>query len=270
MSVTPQLEPLDKIRSNQMVKLLSSGKRIDGRDLHSFRDIKIEKNPIDKAEGSASVSMGKTQVLVGVKVDVGEPFPDTPNNGVLTVNAEFVPLAYEHFEPGPPSENAIELARIVDRGIRESGAIDLDKLVLIAGKKVYVIFIDIYILNHDGNLTDASEYAAINALTNTEIPNYEVTESGDVQRATGYSKLPVREHPFSTTLVKINDKLMVDPNLEEERISDVKVTMTLTKTGKICAIQKSGNGTFTVEEILEAEKVARKKSEEIRNKFYPE
>jgi exosome complex component RRP42 len=70
--------------------------------------------------------------------------------------------------------------------------------------------------------------------------------------------------------MKIDNKLIVDPNLEEERIADARFTIVLTKAGKVCAIQKSGDGTFTPEEILEAEKIARKKSEEIRKKFYPE
>ena len=72
---------------------------------------------IEKAEGSARVLLGKTEVLVGVKVETGEPFPDTPNEGVLTVNAELVPIASPNFEAGPPNEDSIELARVVDRGI---------------------------------------------------------------------------------------------------------------------------------------------------------
>jgi len=269
MSITSQVETLAKIRSKQMVELLSTGKRIDGRDLHSVREIQIEKGPIDKAEGSAYISLGNTRVLVGVKVETGEPFPDRPNDGVLTVNAEFVPLAYEFFEPGPPDENSIELARVVDRGIRESKAIELEKLVLTPGKVVYVIFVDIYILNHDGNLIDASAYAAINALTGTKIPDYEVTEKGEVKRTSSYSNLPVREYPVSTTWIKIDDKVMVDPNLEEEKIAEAKITITTTKEGKVCAVQKSCNGTFTPEEIIEVTRNAIKKCDEIRGKFYP-
>ncbi len=108
---------------------MDTGKRIDGRTLTDYREFTIEQGVIEKAEGSARVFLGKTQILVGVKVETGEPFPDTPNEGVMTVNAELVPLASPTYETGPPDETSIELARIVDRGIRESKAIDTEKLV---------------------------------------------------------------------------------------------------------------------------------------------
>jgi exosome complex component RRP42 len=266
MSVTSQIESIAKIRSKQMLDLLSSGKRVDGRDLHSYRDIKVEIGVIDKAEGSASVSLGNTKVLVGIKVETGEPFPDTPDEGVLTVNSEFVPLAYELFEPGPPDENSIELARVVDRGIRESKAIDLKKIAIVPGRKVFVIFIDIYILNHDGNLIDAAAFAALAALQNTKIPNYELTDMGDIKIKPGYTPLPMKEYPVSISMVKISDKLIVDPNMEEENIADSRITITTMSNERICAIQKSF-GTFTYKEILEAEKIAYEKSKEIRKKL---
>ncbi|MEM2816665.1 MAG: exosome complex protein Rrp42, partial [Candidatus Bathyarchaeia archaeon] len=150
-----------RVKQKQIAQLISKGKRLDGRDLYDYRDIKVEQGIIEKAEGSAKVLLGKTEVMVGVKVEVGQPFQDTPNDGVLTVNAELVPLASPTFEPGPPDENSIELARVVDRGIRESKAIDLPKLCIEPGKKVFVLFVDIYVLNHDGNLIDASALAAL-------------------------------------------------------------------------------------------------------------
>ena len=112
----------------------------------------------------------------------------------MTVNAELVPLAAPNFEPGPPDENSIELARIVDRGIRESKAIDTAKLCIEPGKKVFVVFVDVYVLNHDGNLIDAAALAAVSALMNTKMPNYEV-EDGEVKIKPGYSPLAAEEPP---------------------------------------------------------------------------
>ena len=146
--------------------------------------------------------LGKTEILVGVKVETGEPFPDTPNEGVMTVNAELVPwLAAASFEPGPPDENSIELARIVDRGIRESKAIDNEKLCIEPGKKVFVVFVDVYVLNHDGNLIDASALAAVAALLNTKMPNFEIKD-GEVKIKQGYTPLPLRSHPITITIGK--------------------------------------------------------------------
>jgi exosome complex component RRP42 len=69
----------------------------------------VEQGIIEKAEGSARVLLGKTEVMAGVKIETGEPFPDTPNEGVLTVNAELVPLASPTFEPGRQTKTLLNL-----------------------------------------------------------------------------------------------------------------------------------------------------------------
>lgn len=254
---------ITRVRIKQMEQLIEKSKRLDGRGLGDFREIKIEQGLIEKAEGSARVLLGKTEVLVGVKIETGTPFPDTPNEGVLTVNAELVPLASPTFEPGPPDENSIELARIVDRGIRESKAIDNEKLCIEPGKKVFVVFVDIYVLNHDGNLIDASALAAVAALLNTKMPNYEVKD-GEVIIKQGYTPLAMKCRPVTVTLGKINNKLIVDPWLEEEQVMDARLSIAFTDEGNICAIQKGGSGCFTPQQISEGMKLIKKKVAELR------
>jgi exosome complex component RRP42 len=257
---------LTKVRQKQIAQLIDAGKRLDGRELTDYRQFTIEEGLIEKAEGSARIRLGKTEILVGVKIETGEPFPDTPNEGVLTVNAELVPLASPNFEPGPPDENSIELARIVDRGIRESKAIDTSKLCIEPGKKVFVVFVDIYVLNHDGNLIDASALAAVSALVNAKMPNYEI-EDGEVKIKTGYSPLPLKSHPITVTMAKISDKLIVDPWIEEEQVMDARISMAINEEGNICAIQKGGAGFFSPQKILEASKLAQQKAAELRKKL---
>jgi len=254
---------VSRIRKQQIARLIADGKRIDGRGINEYRPIKVETGIIEKAEGSARVLLGRTEVVVGVKVQVGEPYSDRPNEGVFTVNSEFVPLASPEFEAGPPSEEAIELARVVDRGIRESGAIDLEKLCIIPGKKVYVIFVDIYVLNHDGNLIDASALAALAALINTKIPVH-VVEEDEVKKTNEYISLPVRNFPVAVTFASINGKLVVDPWLDEENVMNARLTITFEKDNKICAIQKGGEGTLSPQQIIEAVHIAREKAEELR------
>ena len=75
-----------RVRLKQITQLIEKGKRLDVRGLLDYRDIKVEQGVIEKAEGSAKVFLGKTEILVGVKVETGEPFPDTPNEGVQTLS----------------------------------------------------------------------------------------------------------------------------------------------------------------------------------------
>jgi len=255
-----------RVRLKQIEQMIEKGKRLDGRGLNDYREIKVEQGLIERAEGSARVLLGKTDVLVGIKVETGTPFPDTPNEGVQTVNAELVPLASPSFEPGPPDENSIELARIVDRGIRESKAIDTGKLCIEPGKKVFVVFVDVYVLNHDGNLIDASAIAAVSALMNTKMPNYEI-ENGELKIKTGYTSLPMKSHPVTVTVGKIGSNLIVDPWLEEEQVMDARMSMAINDDGNICAIQKGGSGYFIPQQVIEISKLVQEKAAAIRKKL---
>lgn len=257
---------ITRVKQKQITQMIDKEERLDGRDLTDYREMKIEQGIVERAEGSARVRLGKTEVVVGVKIEMGEPFPDTPNEGVLTVNAELTPIASPAFEAGPPDEESIELARIVDRGIRESKAIDTSKLVIEPGKKVFVIFVDIYVLNHDGNLIDASAFAAMAALLNTKMANYEIKE-GEFKIKPGYEQLPIKRHPITVTIAKIGNRLVIDPLLEEEQVMDARISYAIDDDGNICAIQKGGSGYFEPKQVLEAAKIAKDKVKEIRKKL---
>ncbi len=223
-------------------RLATQGMRIDGRNFDEIRPIKITTGYVPRAEGSALVELGETKVLVGVKIEPGEPFPDTPNMGIMTTNVELVPLASPTFEPGPPSEEAIELARVVDRGIRESHAIDMEKLVIEEGEKVWIVFIDMHILDYHGNLFDACGIAAIAALNNAIVPASRYGFGDDF-------KLPLNHYPVPVTFAKIGEWIVADPNLDEESIASARLTVTTNEEGKINAMQKGLYGTFTYDEV---------------------
>ncbi|RLI84457.1 MAG: RNA-binding protein, partial [Archaeoglobales archaeon] len=208
---------LMEVRKDYVLSKLREGERIDGRSFDEMRSIEIKTGIIGKAEGSAYVKLGNTQVVVGVKMQIGEPFPDTPDQGIIITNAELVPLASPTFEPGPPDENAIELARVVDRGIRHSEAVDLKRLCVEEGEKVWMVFIDIWALDDDGNLMDASALAAIAALLNTTVPAERFEVGNDFP-------LPVRDLPIAVTSLVYGDWIMVDPCRDELSVGRNTIT----------------------------------------------
>lgn len=249
------------MRNDYILKLLENDERLDGRALADFRSIKIEPDYIKKAEGSAKVTLGKTEVIAGVKLELDVPYPDMPDQGTLKTGAEFSPMADPEFSAGPPREDAIELARVVDRGIRESECIDLEKLIITPGEKCWVVFVDIHIINNDGNLIDASSLAAIAALLNAKLPKL---ENDKIVRTEFKGKLPVKAKPITVSIGKTLGKLLMDATKEEEELLELKLSIATVEDGKICAMQKMGKGTLTENDIDDIINIAHKKSKELR------
>jgi exosome complex component RRP42 len=254
------LEIMDDIRKDYVYDLVKSGQRVDGRGFREYREISVERDVIKRAEGSARVKIGNTEVLVGVKLDPGEPFSDAPDKGVIITNAELVPLASPEFESGPPNENSVQLARVVDRGIRGSEAIDLEKLCIEEGEKVWIVFIDIHVLDNDGNLVDAAALGAIASLLNIRIPN-------ERYGLTGENTLPMRDTPVAVTAVEIDGNILVDPNFNEENAATSRLTVISNADGTLSGMQKSGSGGLKEEEIAEVVEIGIEKAGEIREKY---
>lgn len=268
MSAVKKALVVEHLKRGQMNELFAKGKRLDGRGLLDTRELKIFPNVIEKAEGSARVMLGNTEVIAGVKVSLGTPFPDTPDQGLLVVSAEVLPLASPYAEPGPPDESTIELARVTDRGIRESAMIDVKKLVLQEGKWVYAVFVDVSILNVDGNLFDAVSAATVTALLTTKVPKYELQgaeSGGELKKTEEMTPLPIQTVPVAVTMAKIGDYLIVDPTSEEEAVMDARITFVSDDRGNICAGQKGLSGSFSPDQIAFAASTAKLKGEQIRS-----
>src|SRR6476659_8162667 len=228
---------VEQLRKQQMLEALLRGKRLDGRNFDSYRDLEIEIGIIDKASGSARVKLGNTEVIAGI-----------------------------HVETGPPDEEAIELSRVVDRGVRESKMLNLDKLSLIPGKIVYTIFVDCSIINSDGNLLDATSYAVVAALLTCKIPVF-VVQDDKVLNTGDFMPPPITTIPISVTAVKIGDSVLLDPTMEEEACMDARLTITTQSDGDFVALQKGYAGPFAISQILQSAEIARNKGEEIRSRM---
>ena len=248
---------MSEIKKDHIHKLLAKGRRVDNRAWDEFRPITIQSGYIETAEGSARVKIGNTDVLVGVKMSIGEPFQDTPNKGVLSTNAELIPLASPNFESGPPDENSIELARVVDRGIRESQMVDLEAMCIEPEKEVWIMFTDIYVLDYDGNLFDAAFLGAISALKNVMVP------AKDNDRGDDYP-LPIRHLPISVTAVQIENSILVDPTLDEEKVAEARLTVTTDENGDLRAMQKGLAGAFTLDQIYKCVETSQRLGNDLR------
>ena len=245
-----------------ILKFLSQDLRFDGRKPLDLRKVEIVIPASANAEGSATVRMGDTEVMAGIKLSIEKPYPDTPGQGNLVVNAELLPLSSPDFEAGPPGSESIEIARVVDRCLREAGAIDLKSLCITPGEAVWTVNVDICTINAAGNLIDVSALAALVALMNARMPAHE-DGAVDYKHLTD-EPVPLREKPIAVTVLKIGDRFVVDPTYEEEQAIDARLTVCVTEKGHLCALQKGGDMALGIDEIDAMAGIAIDKSKELR------
>jgi len=262
---------IPNIQRNRIRAYLKEGKRFDGRDLEEYREIDVEFGLSKNAEGSCKVKFGKTEVWAGVKLAPAEPYPDSQDEGTFMTSAELSPMASEDFELGPPKINSIELARIIDRGIRESGFIDFKKLCIKEGEKVWQVFLDIYAINDDGNLLDVAALAALAALANAKMPVYN-EEKGKVEHELTKNPLPLNKDlmAFNMTLHKIDNEFVVDPLREEEEISEYRISLAVADNkgkARITAMQKGKEGSISEKDLEKILKIVEDKHKELLPKI---
>ncbi len=247
---------------NHILALSKAHTRLDGRKADEYRKpISVEYGVVCTAHGSARVKIGETQVIAGIKLEIGSPFPDKPDEGSIMIGAELLPLSNPEFELGPPGIQAVELARVVDRGIREAKAIDFKKLCITQGEKVWLVVIDICPINDEGNLLDASALATIAAIKDARFPEFDgerITEKMTDDR------LPITCVPMSVTVLKIGNTFIVDPVSEEEKVLDGRLSVASLEDGTLCALQKGGNDGLTTDEIKQMIDIACTKGNELR------
>ncbi|KAK9042585.1 hypothetical protein V6N11_017652 [Hibiscus sabdariffa] len=227
---------------------LLSDIRIDGRKPFDFQGYQ----PL--RDGSAEVQLGQTRVMCVVTAKFVQPFRDRPNEGTLSIYTEFSPMADPSFEAGRAGESAVELGRIIDRGLRESRAVDTESLCIVAGKLAWAIRIDIHILDNGGNLVDAANIAALAALMTFRRPECSLGgEDGQeviIHPPEIRDPVPLIVHhlPIAITFGFFDERVMViDPTHNEEAVMAGRMIATINANGDICAIQKAGGEGAAVE-----------------------
>eukprot|EP01128_Nolandella_sp_AFSM9_P012875 TRINITY_DN9711_c0_g1_i1.p1 TRINITY_DN9711_c0_g1~~TRINITY_DN9711_c0_g1_i1.p1 ORF type:complete len:433 (+),score=123.16 TRINITY_DN9711_c0_g1_i1:107-1300(+) len=243
---------------------LREGLRVDGRAVFDYRALRIT---FGKEHGQVQIQLGRTRIYVVTTCKVIEPLPDRGTEGFFTFAVDFSPIASPKFEAGRKTAEGIELGRIIERGLRESRAIDTEALCIVAGEKVWSIRLDVHVMDDNGNLVDACSIAAITALYHFRRPDITIGETVTVHSITEKPPVPLSIHhmPLCVTfaIFQDGDVAIVDPNWKEERVMEGRITLILNIHKELCGVQKAGGVPLSPEAILKMAKIAMVKVKEL-------
>ncbi|KAI9312852.1 ribosomal protein S5 domain 2-type protein [Dichotomocladium elegans] len=246
----PVISPAER---DYITQGIESDCRADGRNRLEYRQLVLETGTLSQTNGSARCRLGESDVLVGVKVEIGEIEQGQRDQGRIVCNVECSPSASQQFEGRGADDLNNSLTLSLDRLFSgpQSG-LDLSKLCIVPGQQCWVIYVDAIVMDCAGNLFDCIVMAVRAALFDTRIPRTELHDLGDgeyefevvddVEDAvaiTGWDSLPI-----SVTLYKIGDRYILDPTILEELSSDVTLTVGINKNGNTCGIQKGAGGSI--------------------------
>jgi exosome complex component RRP43 len=212
-------------------KFLAEGIRPDARAFGEARKTACAAGMISNADGSASVQVGSTSVVAGVRLSPFRPPAIGSATGRLVVVVDMGQAASSH-SAARPDDRMQALSEFVTRTLQSACVLDEDSLIIKPGAAVWGITLTITCLNYDGNILDALLLVAVAALLDTRVPAVELNESGAVvecdkpTRALKANNLPVSlTVAFFENVDRTTPDMVVDPAAEEEKLCQATVTI---------------------------------------------
>nr|XP_045718558.1 exosome complex component RRP42 isoform X2 [Mirounga angustirostris] len=232
--------------------------RVDGRGCEDYRYVEVETDVVSNTSGSARVKLGHTDILVGVKAEMGTPKLEKPNEGYLEFFVDCSANATPEFEGRGGDDLGTEIANTLYRIFNNKSSIDLKSLCISPREHCWILYVDVLLLECGGNLFDTICIAVKAALFNTRIPRVRVLEDEEGSKDIELSddpydciRLSVENVPCIVTLCKIGYRHVVDATLQEEACSLASLLVSVTSTGVMTCMRKVGKGSLDPESIFE-------------------
>ncbi|GIM12265.1 hypothetical protein Vretimale_15645 [Volvox reticuliferus] len=247
--------------------------RLDGRRCIDMRPLELELGVIAQAAGSARLRLGATDVVVGVKVEVGSVPSSAPNQGRLQVAVEFSPCASPIYKGRFGETYGEQIAAAIEASLAPSSrggdggkgggrggppsGLDLTKLCIVTGKTAWKLHVDALVLNDDGNVMGAVSAATLAALQDTRIPKVEVVTDGageeeiELDDSPGAAwRLDVSGLPLVVTVSQVGSQCVVDLTAQEEPCAASALHVAVNRQGQVCGITTSGRAGVEISMLL--------------------
>lgn len=230
--------------------------RLDGRTCFDIRQIIVKQGVVSSCNGSAQIQSKNCNITVGIKVEVGIPTQEEPDQGIVEINVDCSANASPRFEGRGGQDLAEELVFILSNAIIPS--IDRKALCISVGHKVWIVYIDVLVLECScaSQLLDLAAQAIKAALADTKVPKLIADEedandfvlSADQEE---YCPIDITSLPILLTLTRIHDQYVADVTEEEAAAGIARFTLAFDSRGQLSYTKKSGSGSLHPDPLKE-------------------
>uniref|UniRef100_F7GH28 Exosome component 7 n=1 Tax=Callithrix jacchus TaxID=9483 RepID=F7GH28_CALJA len=221
--------------------------RVDGRGCEDYRCVEVETDVVSNTSGSARVKLGHTDILVGVKAEMGMPKLEKPNEGYLEFFVDCSANATPEFEGRGGDDLGTEIANTLYRIFNNKSSVDLKTLCISAREHCWVLYVDVLVINGNFNCASVSRIPRVRVLEDEE-GSKDIELSDDPYDCI---RLSVENVPCIVTLCKIGYRHVVDATLQEEACSLASLLVSVTSKGVVTCLRKVGKGSLDPESIFE-------------------
>ncbi|MCX6623212.1 MAG: ribonuclease PH [Acidobacteria bacterium] len=200
--------------------------RVDLRDAHQMREVRITTDYIVTAEGSALIEVGNTRVLCAATLeDTVPPFLRGSGKGWVTAEYAMLPRSTIKRSPrestkGKQSGRTHEIQRLIGRSLRS--------VVDTAALGELTLIVDCDVLQADGGTRTASITGAWVALA---IALQRMVQGGILKR------LPLRDYVAATSVGIVDGEPLLDLCYDEDSRAEVDMNVVMTGAGRFVELQ---------------------------------
>jgi exosome complex component RRP42 len=240
--------------------------RDDGRSRLDFRAISIELGIFPQASGSARVTLGATDILIGVVAELSTPDAAVPDAGRILFSVSGGPVELSLPDYGCADRLGWLEASLSALYSYRSIASALRPLCIVKGSQCWQLRVHAQLLHVDGCPLDALALGVRAALHGTMVPRMAVAPDSltagvapelaaggaEGKRAGGQLDLDLDESldesilfdastlPLFVTVASLGGHLVADCTAAERRASGFALSLGLTTAGEVCAVRAGG------------------------------
>ena len=228
--------------------------RADGRRANQLRPVKITRDFVKSADGSALIEMGSTRVLCTASIVVGVPrWMRDQGRGWVTAEYGMLPASTRPRKARPASigkadGRSVEIQRLIGRSMR--AVVDMEAL----GERT--IWIDCDVIEADGGTRTASITGAWVALA-------QALEKLSARK--GLERSPMTGTVAGASVGRLGGKVLLDLTGDEDKDAEVDMNVVMIDAARYIEIQGTAEaGSFDDDELAKALALARRGINQLR------